>query len=67
MTAIETPCINVCAIDPASRLCTGCGRTLAEVAGWTAMSPRDRRRIMQDLPGRLAAYLQRRASAANVA
>ena len=67
MTAIQTPCIKVCVIDPAFRICTGCGRTLAEIAGWAAMSPSERRDIMQVLPGRLDAHLARPAAVADVA
>lgn len=32
MTA--SPCINVCQMDPASRLCRGCFRTLDEIVTW---------------------------------
>lgn len=49
---IETPCTKVCTIDPRSRLCTGCGRTLDEIAGWGGLSPDERRRIMAALPAR---------------
>jgi predicted Fe-S protein YdhL (DUF1289 family) len=49
---MESPCIKVCAIDAASGLCAGCGRTLAEIAGWAAMTDHERRRIMQELPQR---------------
>ena len=51
---IASPCIKVCTLDPAAKLCVGCGRTLDEIARWTAMSPDDRRRVMALLPGRLA-------------
>ena len=33
MSAASTPCIKVCVIDPQTRLCEGCGRTLAEIGG----------------------------------
>jgi predicted Fe-S protein YdhL (DUF1289 family) len=52
--AIETPCIKVCAIDPGTGLCLGCGRNLAEISAWPTLPPRERRRIMQDLPARRA-------------
>ena len=55
MTAIETPCIKVCAVDPTAARCVGCGRTLAEIEGWIAFSADERARIMAELPGRLAA------------
>ena len=50
---IETPCIKVCKIHEVSRLCTGCGRSLAEIAGWGSMTSAERRAIMNDLPRRL--------------
>jgi uncharacterized protein len=50
---IESPCNKVCAIDPISALCVGCGRTLAEIAGWLCFSPDERARIMAELPRRL--------------
>lgn len=53
MTAIESPCIHVCSIDPESGCCIGCGRTGGEIAGWLAMSPPERRRIMDALGARL--------------
>jgi predicted Fe-S protein YdhL (DUF1289 family) len=35
---VETPCVNVCLLDPATGACLGCGRTLAEIASWASMS-----------------------------
>jgi predicted Fe-S protein YdhL (DUF1289 family) len=55
MAEIESPCIKVCVLDSGSQYCVGCGRTLAEIARWTAFSPEERRRIMAELPGRMAA------------
>ena len=50
-----SPCIRLCAIDPRTRLCAGCGRTLTEIAGWASYSDEERQRIMRALPERLAA------------
>jgi predicted Fe-S protein YdhL (DUF1289 family) len=50
--AIETPCVKVCEIDRATRLCTGCGRSLAEIAAWSTMCRDERRRIMRTLHDR---------------
>ncbi|VDS07213.1 hypothetical protein PARHAE_00386 [Paracoccus haematequi] len=47
-----SPCIKVCVIDPASGLCTGCWRSLDEIAAWATLSPEARQRIMADLPAR---------------
>ncbi|MGQ0456720.1 MAG: DUF1289 domain-containing protein [Hyphomicrobium sp.] len=50
---METPCIKICVMDDAAGLCAGCGRTRAEIAGWTAFSDAERRRIITELPARL--------------
>jgi predicted Fe-S protein YdhL (DUF1289 family) len=55
MATILTPCENICTLDPASGLCRGCGRNLAEIERWTAYSDAERARVMGELPNRLAA------------
>jgi predicted Fe-S protein YdhL (DUF1289 family) len=60
---IETPCNKICLVDPATGLCLGCGRTLDEIARWTALTDGDRARIMAELPERVA----RREAPATVA
>ena len=32
---IDSPCINVCVIHPAERICTGCLRTIDEITAWS--------------------------------
>jgi hypothetical protein len=56
---METPCINICVIDPASGFCIGCGRTGSEIGAWAGMTPGERRRIMNGLPTRLEAMTSR--------
>jgi predicted Fe-S protein YdhL (DUF1289 family) len=53
--SIESPCNRVCVVDPASRLCAGCGRSLDEIASWGSLSAAARGRIVAQLPARLAA------------
>jgi uncharacterized protein len=53
--SIESPCNRVCTVDPGAALCVGCGRSLAEIAGWLGFSTVERRRIMAELPRRIAA------------
>jgi predicted Fe-S protein YdhL (DUF1289 family) len=55
MPAIESPCLKICVLEPGSKLCRGCGRTIEEIAGWAALSDGERRRVMLALPARLAA------------
>jgi predicted Fe-S protein YdhL (DUF1289 family) len=52
---IVSPCRLICRLDPAARLCVGCGRTLDEIARWLAFTPAERDAIMAALPARLAA------------
>jgi predicted Fe-S protein YdhL (DUF1289 family) len=47
-----SPCIKVCSIEPATGLCAGCARTLAEIAAWGGLSEAERVRIMLRLPAR---------------
>jgi len=54
-TMIESPCVKICTLDARSGLCLGCGRTIDEIACWTAMSATERARVMGELPWRLVA------------
>lgn len=49
---MDSPCINICVIDPASRLCKGCLRTIDEITAWSRLSDAQRRSLMAELPGR---------------
>ena len=57
---IESPCIKVCVVDPASGFCIGCGRTREEIARWIDISVRERRRVMRALPERISSLTDRR-------
>jgi predicted Fe-S protein YdhL (DUF1289 family) len=52
MSPISSPCTKVCTIDPRSKLCLGCGRTLTEIAEWALLGEPERQRIMAELPAR---------------
>lgn len=47
-TLIPSPCIKRCELDRNGQ-CLGCGRTLEEIARWTAMSAKEREQIMDRL------------------
>jgi len=49
---IESPCTKVCTLDARTGLCLGCGRTIEEIARWSAMSEAERARVLTELPGR---------------
>ena len=52
--SIQTPCNKICTVEPITGLCRGCGRTLGEIAQWTALTDAARARVMAELPQRLA-------------
>ncbi|MHA6345131.1 DUF1289 domain-containing protein [Roseivivax sp. CAU 1761] len=52
---IDSPCIDICVIDPKSRLCRGCLRSIEEITAWGGMSPEQRRAVMAELPQRRTA------------
>lgn len=49
---IESPCVKICVVHPEAQLCTGCLRTVDEIARWSRMSPEERRAVMAELPSR---------------
>lgn len=61
---IASPCIRVCVVHPEARICTGCFRTIDEIASWSKMSPAARAEIMETLPDRAGLLRQRRGGRA---
>ena len=58
MSAVPSPCINVCRMDAATGWCEGCRRTLDEIATWGSLGDADKRAIWQQLPSRDAVWGQ---------
>ena len=46
MSAVASPCVNVCVMDEARGLCRGCYRTLDEIARWSVMPDAEKRRVL---------------------
>lgn len=61
---IDSPCIKVCVIHPATRLCTGCLRSIDEIGAWSRLTPDARKAVMDDLPSRAPLLRQRRGGRA---
>ena len=61
---IESPCVKICVIQPESRICTGCLRTIDEIGAWSRMTPDARRDVMADLETRRANLTKRRGGRA---
>lgn len=52
MSAVRSPCVQVCVMDPVRGVCLGCCRTLEEITGWGAMSAAERDAVMAGLAAR---------------
>ena len=60
----DSPCIRVCVVHPEARICTGCYRSIDEIARWSRMEPQERRDIMAALPDRAPLLAKRRGGRA---
>jgi hypothetical protein len=54
-SGVASPCISVCVMDRTTGLCSGCLRTLDEIARWGTIDDDARRAIVASLPSRRAA------------
>ena len=61
---IASPCIKICVIHPAERLCTGCLRSIDEITDWSKMTNEARAEVMKDLPSRAPRLAKRRGGRA---
>jgi predicted Fe-S protein YdhL (DUF1289 family) len=50
---VESPCVDICVVDPDSGWCIGCGRTIDEIARWGSTDAADRAAVMAELPARM--------------
>ncbi len=50
-----SPCLGICLMDPRTRLCRGCLRTIEEISGWYAAAAAEKRVILARLAARRAA------------
>ena len=42
---VPSPCVSVCRLEPDTKLCEGCLRTLEEIAAWSRMGDDDKRAV----------------------
>jgi predicted Fe-S protein YdhL (DUF1289 family) len=61
---VQSPCVNICAIHPEARLCTGCYRSMDEISRWSVMDEGERAAIMAELEGRKPLVVKRRGGRA---
>lgn len=49
---MQTPCIRICSIDPYTKTCRGCKRTVEEITNWTKYNDDQRNDIINRLGAR---------------
>jgi predicted Fe-S protein YdhL (DUF1289 family) len=47
-----SPCVGICLVDPATGLCRGCQRSVAEIAAWYRASAAEKRAMIARLEAR---------------
>ena len=52
----DSPCVKICTLAMTAahseRICTGCYRSVSEIAKWRQWSPETRRAVLEELPRR---------------
>ncbi|TMV13250.1 DUF1289 domain-containing protein [Arenibacterium halophilum] len=61
---VDSPCVKICVVHPVERICTGCLRSIDEIARWSRMSAEERRAVMAELPARAPRLAKRRGGRA---
>jgi len=52
MSTVQSPCTKICVIEPITKLCKGCDRTLDEIAEWGMASDPRKQQIIDDIARR---------------
>lgn len=47
--AVPSPCISVCKLDPDSRRCVGCTRTVEQIEAWMMLDDAERMAVWSSL------------------
>jgi len=44
---VPSPCVKICVLDPRTRMCRGCYRTIDEVAEWVEYTPEEKLAVLE--------------------
>jgi predicted Fe-S protein YdhL (DUF1289 family) len=53
-TSVPSPCVSICKMDEATGLCTGCLRTIDEIAAWSVLDDEAKRAVWRAIAVRRA-------------
>lgn len=63
---IDSPCVKLCSIHLAERICVGCYRSMEEIGAWSSLSTEVRLEIMAELPSRASRIQKRRGGRSRI-
>ena len=63
---IDSPCVKLCSIHPAERICVGCYRSMEEIGAWSSLSTEVRLEIMAELLSRASRIQKRRGGRSRI-
>ena len=49
---VDSPCINICILDPDKDLCIGCYRTAEEISKWSFLSKFEKEELLLKIKSR---------------
>jgi uncharacterized protein len=49
---VPSPCVKVCELDPVTRICRGCLRTIDEIADWVEFGDEEKRAVLERIERR---------------
>jgi hypothetical protein len=58
----HSPCLGICLMDPRTRMCRGCLRTIDEIAAWSALGDDAKAAVCSQLPARRRAWRAQRSA-----
>ena len=46
MSEVQSPCVEICQLDPVSGICLGCFRTMDEIASWIELTDIEKQNVL---------------------
>ena len=46
---IDSPCNNICKINPENGLCLGCARTSKEITNWSIYTEEEKKNVLKEI------------------
>jgi predicted Fe-S protein YdhL (DUF1289 family) len=46
MSEVQSPCVEICQLDPSSGMCLGCFRTMDEIASWIELTDIEKQSVL---------------------